>query len=91
MPGSNTNLFELDIPIIVRKGTRTCTQHCISKYLGSSHLSKSMQVFMKQLSNTEIPKISKQRGVIQIEKGTILEEMTALETNGTWKVVERPK
>ena len=33
------DLYELDVPIAVRKGTRTCTEHPISKFLRYGHLS----------------------------------------------------
>ena len=33
------DIYELDVLIAVRKGTRTCTQHHISKFLGYGHLS----------------------------------------------------
>ena len=33
------DLFELDVPIAMKKGTRACTQHPISKFLGYGHLS----------------------------------------------------
>ena len=47
-------LYYLDV-LAVRKGTRTCTQHPISKFLGYGHLSKSMKGLMTQLSTTKIP------------------------------------
>ena len=36
------DINDLDIPIALRKGPRSCTQHPISKFLGYSHLSKPM-------------------------------------------------
>ena len=33
------DLYELNVPIVVRNGQRTCTQHPISKFLRYGHLS----------------------------------------------------
>ena len=54
--GTVTDLNELDIPIALRKGSRACTKHPISNFLGYSHLSQSMQALVTQLSDIEIPK-----------------------------------
>ena len=40
--GNELNIDDLDIPIALRKGPRSCTQHPISKFLAYSHLSKPM-------------------------------------------------
>ena len=89
--GPENNLSELDIPIAVRKGTRTCTQHPISKFLGYGHLSKSMQAFVTKLSCTEIPKNFQEAWQNSDWKKAILEEMMTLERNKTWQIVEKPK
>ena len=54
-PSSNTKLDDVDIPIALRKGTRMCTKHPISKFLSYAHLSKSMQCLVTNLSNTVVP------------------------------------
>ena len=54
--GNELTLNELDIPIALKKGQRSCTQHPISKFLGYSHLSTPMQALVTHLSKAEIPK-----------------------------------
>ena len=80
--GKDTNLFKLDIPIALRKGTRSCTKHPISEYLSYGHLSMTMQAFVSHLSSTEIPKKFQEAWKNDQWKKAIMEEMTALEKNG---------
>ena len=40
--GNELNINDLDIPVALRKGPRSCTEHPISKFLAYSHLSKPM-------------------------------------------------
>ena len=49
------DINDLDIPIALRKGPRSCTQHPISKFLAYSHLSKHMQALVSHLSKIETP------------------------------------
>lgn len=47
---------DLDMPIALRKGTRTCTAHPISNFLSTRHLSPSYTAFVTSLSSVSIPK-----------------------------------
>ncbi|KAK0585307.1 hypothetical protein LWI29_026584 [Acer saccharum] len=50
------NSFEdLNLPIAVRKGTRSCTHHSIVDYVSYHKLSPSFKVFVSNLSSVEIP------------------------------------
>ena len=81
-------LNELDIPIALKKGQRSCTQHPISKFLGYSHLSTPMQALVTHLSKAEILKSVDEALQNPEWKVPIIEEMNALKKNGTWEVVE---
>ncbi|KAG6486177.1 hypothetical protein ZIOFF_054747 [Zingiber officinale] len=54
-PTAPQNMNELNLPIAVRKGVRSCTQHPISNHVSYSRLSPSYHVFVSQLSNHAIP------------------------------------
>ncbi|KAG6525257.1 hypothetical protein ZIOFF_015211 [Zingiber officinale] len=49
------NMNELNLPVAIRKGVRSCTQHPISNYVSYSRLSPSYHAFVSQLSNHAIP------------------------------------
>ena len=81
----------LNLPIAVRKGTRSCTQYPISNYVCYNHLSPSFQAFISRLAKTETPKnIYEALNKLEWKKG-VLEEMVALEKNHTWDVVNNPE
>lgn len=43
--------LDLDIPIALRKGTRTCTKYPIAKYLSYKKLSKTHKAFTLKISH----------------------------------------
>ena len=47
---------DLDLPIAVRKGTRTCTKHPIAKYITYDHLSETHKAFTTNLSKIVVPR-----------------------------------
>ena len=51
---------DLDIPIAIRKDTRTCTQHPIAKYLSYYRLSKNYRAFTSSISNLFVPRTIKE-------------------------------
>ena len=53
--GNELNTNDLDIPVALRKGLRSCTQHPILKILAYSHLSKPMQALVSHMSEIETP------------------------------------
>ncbi|KAK0578234.1 hypothetical protein LWI29_007138 [Acer saccharum] len=50
---------DLDIPIALRKGVRSCTQHLISNFVSYDGLSLEYRAFATNLSNIEIPRAIK--------------------------------
>ncbi|KAG6520064.1 hypothetical protein ZIOFF_017094 [Zingiber officinale] len=54
-PTAPLNMNELDLPVAVRKGVRSCTQHPISNHVSYSRLSPLYHAFVSQLSNHAIP------------------------------------
>ncbi|KAA0061289.1 hypothetical protein E5676_scaffold39G00350 [Cucumis melo var. makuwa] len=80
-----------DLPIALRKGTRSCTKHSISNYVSYENLSPQFRAFTASLDSTTIPK----NIYIALEcpewKNAIMEEMKALEKNNTWEIYALPK
>lgn len=89
--GTNTNVSDLDLPIAVRKGVRSCTSHPISNFVAYDHLSSSIQALVSNLASVEVPKNIQEAWEIQNWRDAIMEEMRALEKNRTWDVVQKPK
>ena len=79
---------ELNIPIALRKGRRTCTKHPITNFLGYSKLSPCFKTFTLSLDNVEIPRNIYQALQDENWKNAIKEEITALEKNGAWEIVD---
>ncbi|TYJ98049.1 reverse transcriptase [Cucumis melo var. makuwa] len=81
----------LDLPIALRKGTRSCTKHSISNYVSYKNLSPQFRAFTASLDSTTIPK----NIYIALEcpewKNAVMEEMKALEKNNTWEICALPK
>ena len=46
----------LDIPNVLRKGTRSCTKHTICNYVSYESLSPQFKVFIASLDSTMTPK-----------------------------------
>lgn len=47
---------DLDIPIAIRKGTHSCTNQQMSKYLSCAKLSQSHKAFTSKISNLLVPR-----------------------------------
>ena len=52
----NTFSDDLNVLIVVRKGTKVCTKHPIVKHVSYHRLSPTMRAFTTNLSSVEIPK-----------------------------------
>lgn len=81
---------DLDVPIASRKGTRTCTQHPISKFISYLKLSPSFKAFTTSLSDVVIPRNINEALGIPHWKAAVLDELRALKQNGTWELVDLP-
>lgn len=82
---------DCDLPIAIRKGVQKCTQHSIAKYLSYDKLSNCHREFTSKISNLFVPRTIKEALDDPNWKSAIMEEMNALEKNGTWKLVNLPK
>ncbi|KAG8497290.1 hypothetical protein CXB51_008531 [Gossypium anomalum] len=78
------------LPIAVRKGTRSCTQHPISRFVSYGNLSKSYNAFVSNVDSIETPKNIEEALKSTKWKQAVLEEITALEDNGTWEISKLP-
>ncbi|XP_073041739.1 uncharacterized protein [Primulina eburnea] len=59
VPGKDLTISEIDIPIALRKGKRSCTNHPISDFLGYAHLSQAMQALVETSYFNEIQALEK--------------------------------
>ena len=82
---------DLSVPIVNRKGVRSCTKHPLSNFVSYKWLSPSFAAFTSQLSSVQIPKSVLDALIVPEWKEVVLEEMSALEKNKTWDVVTLPK
>lgn len=82
---------DLDAPIAIRKGVRSCTQHPISKHLSYGRLSKNHRAFVSQLDDTTIPSNIHEALKDPKWKEAVFEELKALNEKKTWDVVDMPK
>ena len=73
----------LDLPIALRKGTRSCTKHSISNYVSYDNLLLQFRAFTVNLDSTTIPKSIHLPSEYPKWKVAIMEEMRALEKNKT--------
>ncbi|RVW96204.1 Retrovirus-related Pol polyprotein from transposon RE1 [Vitis vinifera] len=86
--------LNLDLPITVRKGTRECTNqplYPLSHYVSLKHLSPAHKNFIVSLNTTIIPNTVSEALKKREWKDAMREEISALEKNKTWEIVERPK
>ncbi|XP_073132836.1 uncharacterized protein [Henckelia pumila] len=87
----NISSPNLDIPIALRKGTRSCTQHPVAKYVAYGHLSASIQALISNLSSVKVTSTIQEAWNDFRWKQAVLEEMQELEMNETWEIVQKPK
>ncbi|KAL5856722.1 hypothetical protein ACOSQ3_004180 [Xanthoceras sorbifolium] len=78
----NSNL-DLDIPIAIRKGIRSCTQHPISKFISYSNLSTPFRAFTSNLSSIVIPRSIEKALTVSEWRTAVFDEMRALKQNNT--------
>ncbi|CAN1180130.1 Copia protein, partial [Linum perenne] len=79
-----------NLPIALRKGTRSCTRYPIDKYLSYARLSNHHRVFVTNVSNLFVPRNIYEALGDANWSSAVNEEMHALITNQTWKVVDLP-
>ena len=81
---------DLDLPIAICKGKRTCTEHPISNYVSFDHLSPSFKAFSLSLSSLVVPKSYREALSHPSWRKAMEEEMHALELNHTWDLIPKP-
>ena len=86
-PEKNTN----GLPIALRKGVRSCTQHPIAQVVKYDHLSSSMRAFVAKLEEVIIPKTIEEALQKKEWCEAVKEEMKALKKSKTWEIVTKPK
>lgn len=72
-----------NLPIALRRGKRSCTQHPIAKFVCYDHISPCFHSFACTLSSISIPSSYKQAMSISGWKHAMDEEMSALHKNQT--------
>ena len=85
------DISNLDLPIVLRKEKRQCTQHPLSNFVSFENLSSSYRAFVSRLSSIKIPKSVQEALSDENWKKAMLEEMNALKKNNTWELVNLPK
>uniref|UniRef100_A0A2N9HYG2 Integrase catalytic domain-containing protein n=1 Tax=Fagus sylvatica TaxID=28930 RepID=A0A2N9HYG2_FAGSY len=82
--------LDLDLPIAIRKGKRTCTEHPISNRVSFDHLSPSFKAFSLSLSSLVVPKSYREALSHPGWRKAMEEEMHALELNHIWDLIPKP-
>lgn len=80
-----------DVPIAIRKGVRSCTQHPISRFVSYEKLSPSYHAFVTAIDSIEVPNSIQEALLHPGWRKAVNEEVAALETNGTWIVSDLPE
>ena len=81
---------DLSIPIALRKGVRSCTQHPIHNYLSYSSLSPTYRAFITTLDQVQIPNSIQEALQDPNWNAATIEEIKALEKNKTWIITDLP-
>ncbi|RVW36122.1 Retrovirus-related Pol polyprotein from transposon RE2 [Vitis vinifera] len=85
LPSSN------DLPIAVRKGTRsTCNPHPIYNFLSYHRLSSPYSAFVSAISSISLPKSTHEALSHPGWRQAMVDEMAALHSSGTWDLVVLP-
>ncbi|KAL1085955.1 hypothetical protein V6Z11_D08G083900 [Gossypium hirsutum] len=66
------------LPIAVRKGTRSCTQHPISRFVSYGNLSKSYKAFVTNVDSVKTPKNIEEALESAEWRQAVMEEMKTL-------------
>ncbi|KAL5779663.1 hypothetical protein ACOSQ2_010400 [Xanthoceras sorbifolium] len=81
---------DLDIPIALRKGVKSFTQHSIYNFLSYKGLSSTYKAFVSNLQQIQVPNSIHEALKIPEWKTATLEEIRALEKNQTWDLTRLP-
>ena len=81
----------LDIPIALRKGTRSSTKHLICNYVFYDNLSPKFRVVTASLDSIIILKNIHTALECPEWKNVVMKKMKALKKNKTWEICALPK
>ncbi|TYK16819.1 reverse transcriptase [Cucumis melo var. makuwa] len=81
----------LDLPIALRKGTRSCTKHSISNYVSYKNLSPQFRAFTTNIDSITIPKNIHIALECPKWKNVVMEVRKALEKNNIWEICALPR
>ncbi|KAK8952504.1 hypothetical protein KSP39_PZI004609 [Platanthera zijinensis] len=81
---------DLDLPVALRKGVRTCTLHPLAAVVSYDRLTSSRRAFALAISATTTPRSYQEALAIPHWKMAMDEEMTTLTERGTWTLVPPP-
>ena len=76
----------LNLPIALRKGTRSCNKQSIANYVSYENLSPQFRAFTTSLNSTVIPKDIHIALDCPEWKNVVMEEMRVHEKNKTWEI-----
>ena len=82
--------LDLNLPIALRIGTRTCIKHPIAKYISYQNLSDNYRAFTINISKLVVPRNIQEALGDPNWRLAVFEEMNALKKNDTWEMVELP-
>ena len=80
--------YDLYLPIAMRKGVRECTRHPIQGYVNYGRLSPEFRAFTTHLDTK--PRTIEEAMRIPEWRQVGLDAIAALESNGTWRIVNLP-
>ena len=82
---------DLDFPIALRKGVRSCTKHPIQNFVSYNELSPSYRAFAMKITEVKVPTTIHEALSQSDWRKAIFYEISALEKTGTWEIVDLPK
>ena len=81
---------DLDAPISIYKGVKSCTKHPISNFVSCTRLSPTYKAYISKVSSVSIPNYIQDTLTDFILKSSMIEAMKALYKNHTWELVKLP-
>ena len=78
---------DLHLPIALRKGNRSCTNHPLSKHMSYVKLSQTYSSYVAKITNLFIPRDIHEALNNPEWKTAVMKEIHALEKNGTWDLI----
>ncbi|KAL4560354.1 hypothetical protein LXL04_032504 [Taraxacum kok-saghyz] len=92
-PGSyvHSDDSDLNVPIALRKGKRSCTAHPISNFVSYDKLSPKYKKFALSVSEIQVPKNIQEATSDKRWADAVNEEIKALQENNTWECTHLPQ